>query len=76
MDDHTRQSPPLLPRVHTPAGPSGLWNWARAVGDVVRAGSVILFWIVVGTLVLAVCGVAVGLIGWALLQIYQAIGKV
>lgn len=66
-----RQDPPML---EPAAGSLRLGNFVRAVGDLVRSGVGLLFWLVIGTAALAASAVALTAIWWFLSLVFEAVG--
>ena len=62
------------PMIHLPPQPTGLPGYARAVGDVVRAGLIITAWLVFATVGLVASYVIVRISLWGAAEVLRAIG--
>ena len=65
---------PDRPMIHLPPQPTGLPGYARAVGDVVRAGLSITGWLVLATVGLIAAYIVIRVSLWGAAEILRALG--
>ena len=65
---------PDRPMIHLPPQPTGLAGYARAIGDIVRAGLTITAWLVLATVGLIAAYTAIRVCLWGATEVLRAIG--